>query len=743
MQKYNFPVEGMTCASCVARVEKVIGKMDGVSNVNVNFATEHVTFETDRPDVNLNAIAEAVKEYGYNMRIENRNKPAGQLEIPREEDEDKDEHYAALKKDLQIAVVFSLPVFAISMLMGFDFFQSIWTLSGDYTNKILLILSTPVIFISGKRFYKIFWNNLKHFTAEMNSLVAISTGAAYIYSMTAALFPALISSGSVLPHVYFDTAVTIITLILLGRLLEHNAKRKTTGAIKKLIELQPKTANIISDGKEISVKISELRNGQTVVIRPGDKLPADGIIISGSSSLDESMITGEAIPVEKVKGAKVIGGTINKNGTFNYEITATGDNSVLGQIIRLVEEAQASKPPIQKLVDKVAAVFVPAVILVGVLTFVFWFAFGSHFNINVALINFVAVLIIACPCALGLATPTAIIVGSGVGASNGILIKNGESIELAHKISTVIFDKTGTITEGKPSVTEIIPISIDENKLLGFAASIESKSAHPIAKAITDYANRHSAAVSEPEYFVNMSGFGLTGIIDGSAVAIGNLSLMEEYAVDVEKFRERFDSLSSAGKTAVFVAIDGMLKGIIAVEDTIKTDSAEAIRRLESMGIKTVMITGDNVQTAKSIADKLGIKEFMAEVKPDGKAEAVKKFQGKGEVVAMVGDGINDAPALAQADVSIAIGTGTDVAIETAQITLVNGNLTQVAKAINISHNTIRTIKQNLFWAFIYNTIGIPLAAFGMLNPMLGALAMSFSSVSVVTNSLRLKKAKI
>jgi len=741
MKQINLPVEGMTCASCVTRVEKIISKFDGVKNVSVNLATERVSFEVENENFNLDSVAEAVQDYGYKLKVGAEVKSQTATDNPSLSE--KDEYFDQVKKDFLLALIFTVPLFAISMLMDYSFFKNIWPFSVDYTHKILLILTTPIIFISGKRFYQVFWTNLKHFSAEMNSLVAIGTGAAYGYSVIATLFPDVVSLHDELPHVYFETAGVIITLILMGKLLEHSAKRKTNTAIKKLIELKPKTAKILVNEKETVINISDLQVGHIVVIKPGEKIPSDGIIVWGSSAVDEAMITGESIPSEKIIGSKVIGGTINKNGTFNFKVTEVGDNTVLAQIIRLVEQAQASKPPIQKLVDKIAGVFVPIVVLIAILTFIIWLFIGGHNLFSVALVNFVAVLIIACPCALGLATPTAIIVGSGLGASNGILIRNGESLELAQKITTIIFDKTGTITEGKPTVSEITTENITEDELLLLSASLESKSEHPLGIAIVEKAKSKNISLLQPETFQSLSGFGLTGIINGSTVIIGNMNLMKEYSIKTEATKEKFDKLIEGGRTVVCIAVDGELKGMIAIEDKLKDTSARAIQELNKLNIRTVMITGDNSKTAEAIAKRVGITEYKSEVLPDEKANIVKEYQSKGEIVAMVGDGINDSPALAQADVGIAIGTGTDVAIETAQITLVQGNLLGVAKAINLSRHTIKTIKQNLFWAFIYNTIGIPLAALGMLNPMIGALAMSLSSVSVVSNSLRLKRVKI
>ncbi len=741
MKSFSFPIEGMTCASCVTRVEKIISKFDGVSNVNVNLANESVTFQSNE-DIDISSIANAVEEYGYKLKLEPinttttnaaQNQPL--MEI--------DEPYQNLKKDFWIALIFTIPLFLVSMLMDFHFFHLLWPFNQDYTHKILLIIATPIIFISGKRFFVVFYKNLKHFSFEMNSLVAIGTGAAYFYSVLATLFPIEFSVNGVLPHVYFETAGVIITLILMGKLLEHRAKRKTNEAIKKLIELKPKTVKIFEAGKEKEIAIELLQKKNIVVIRPGEKIPADGIVLSGSTNIDESMITGESIPVEKTIGAKVIGGTINKNGTINFEVTEVGDNSLLGQIIKLVEQAQASKPPIQKLVDKIASVFVPVVIVLALITFIVWLFAANQDAFSTALVNFIAVLIVACPCALGLATPTAIIVGSGLGAFNGILIKNGESLELAQKIGTIIFDKTGTITNGKPVVSEISAINSSEKEILFYAASLESKSEHPLALAVTNKAKEENIILAEPETFQNLSGFGITGIVNGSNVIIGNLLLLQQYSIKINEHIDKYEQLTSSGKTVICVAVNEQFKGFISIEDKIKSTSAEAIAKLKQMNIRTVMITGDNNRTASAIAKLVGVDEFKAEVLPQGKADIVISYQKDGQTVAMVGDGINDAPALAQANVGIAIGTGTDVAIETSEITLVQGNLLSVAKAINLSKQTIKTIKQNLFWAFFYNIILIPMAALGYLNPMIAALAMSLSSVSVVSNSLRLKRAKI
>ncbi|MCW8849670.1 MAG: heavy metal translocating P-type ATPase [Melioribacteraceae bacterium] len=737
--KYNIPVSGMTCASCVARVEKVLGKYDGLENVKVNYSTEKVSFEVTDKNVNLQEAADKLEKYGYKLNLEQEKEE--KKNRSKDDSDGLSAEYIKLKKDFRLALIFTIPVFIISMLSTM---YDGWSMSSDYTNKILLILTTPILFIPGRRFFKVFWSNLKHFSFEMNSLVAIGTGSAFAYSLVATLFPELISFSKInAVHVYFDTAAVIITLILMGKVLEARAKSKTNLAIKKLMELKPKEATIILNEKEVKIPIDELKVGQNVIVKPGEKIPADGIIISGFSSIDESMVTGESLPIEKKIDSIVIGGTINKNGTFVFEISTIGDNSVLGQIIKMVEEAQGSKAPIQKLADQIASIFVPVVIGIAILTFAGWMIFGSEHSFVVALVSFVAVLIIACPCALGLATPTAIMVGTGLGARNGILIKNGESLEIAQKVDTVVLDKTGTITEGKPVVTDVLLNKIDEAELLSFITSVEKRSQHPVADAIIKYSQNKKVTNYDVESFSNIDGLGLSSIINGQMILAGNKKLMEEYSIKIGDFVNDYNKLTEEGKSIVFVAIDGELKGLLAVEDPIKTTTPDAIKRIKDLGIKVIMITGDNDKTANAIAKRIGITEYFAEVLPNEKAEKIAELQKKGKIVAMVGDGINDAPALVTANLGIAIGTGTDVAIESADITLINGDLLNVLSAIKLSKRTIRTIKQNLFWAFIYNIVGIPLAALGMLNPMIGALAMSLSSVSVISNSLRLKNAKM
>lgn len=737
MKKYNFPIEGMTCASCVARVEKIVKKFDNVNNVNVNLANETISFEADE-NVNLESIVNAVEEYGYKIIV---NEKQDKISLIQSENTPVDHFYNELKKDFLIALILTFPVFTISMLMDFHFFHSIWKINEDYTHKILLILTTPIIFISGKRFYNSLFIAFRHFSFDMNSLVAIGTLTAFIYSVFATLFPNEISNEK-LPHVYFETASVIITLILFGKILEHRSKRKANEAIKKLIELKPKSTRIFVNEEIKEIPISQIQMNDIVFLRPGDKVPADCIITNGNTTVDESMITGESNPINKTINDKIIGGTINLTGAIYAKVVAIGDNSVLGQIIKLVEQAQSSKPEIQKLVDKVASIFVPVVIIIGIITFISWVIFdGENGYIN-GLINSIAVLIVACPCALGLATPTAIIVSTGIAAQKGIIIKNGEALEIAQNISTIIFDKTGTLTEGKPSINKVISINENDNELLQLTASLEKYSEHPIAKAIVNYASGKNINLLNVESFTNLSGFGIIGNVDNKNILVGSLSLLKEFSTKIEHAKEQIENINDIPSTKIFIAVENELKGIILLEDKIKSSSKEIISELKKLKIKTVLLSGDNYFLTKKIADEINIDEFRAEILPNQKSDVVKAYQSKNEIVAMVGDGINDSPALAQADISFAIGNGTDIAIETAQITLLSDNLRSILTTILLSKYTIKIIKQNLFWAFFYNVILIPMAAFGKLNPMFAALAMSLSSVFVISNSLRLKTKK-
>lgn len=738
----TLPIEGMTCASCVLRVEKALKKVEGVEDAIVNLATEQAKVVLDPSKVDIEKLKEAVEKVGYHViDIDSTEKHLDES-IEDITEQEREKYYKELTKDLIFASVLTIPVFLINMLLMSDDFIEWLGNYVKYIPSVLFILTSPIVFNSGKRFFKIAWTNAKHFSSDMNTLVAVGTGSAYIYSSLITLFPGLIIHESQTIHqIYFDTSAVIITLILFGRWLEARSKSKTSFAIKKLIGLKPKYAKVIRNGEEIEVKIDELKINDLVVVRPGEKIPADGFIVSGFSSIDESMITGESIPVEKKVGDKVIGGTINQFGSFTFRVSATGKNSVLGQIIRLVEEAQASKAPIQKLVDKIASYFVPIVIGIAFISFIGWLIGGAGFSS--ALTSFIAVLIIACPCALGLATPTAIMVGTGLSAEHGILIRNSESLELTHRITDLVFDKTGTITEGKPIVQSFEIFNGDEKEILTLVYSAENKSEHPLAKAITNFAKTRVNKLIEPEKFISKVGFGIEAIVDGKKVLVGNKDFMNEYRINISPIEEQKGDLNFTGNILVYVAIDDKLVGLISIVDQIKLNSKEAISTLKQMKRNAIMLTGDNYEAAKLIADKVGIDKFYARVLPEDKNRIIKELKGENRVVAMVGDGINDAPALAEADVSIAMSSGTDIAIETADITLMKNDLNDVIKALKISHLTIKTIRQNLFWAFIYNIIGIPLAAFGLLNPMIAAAAMSLSSVSVVTNSLRIRSKKI
>jgi Cu+-exporting ATPase len=734
------PIEGMNCASCVARVEKTLMKVDGLEKAVVNLATEKAIITFDESKTSLAIISKQVEDAGYKLIL-----PA--IEEIEKSIEDKNSHqhrtYLNLKKNFIISFSLALPIMMISMFIMMDWFNSIINISIDDWNKILFILTSFVVFIPGKKFFELALKSARHFSADMNTLVAVGTGTAFIYSSIVVLFPRWINMFHASRHVYFDTAATIITLMLMGKMLEAKAKSKTSTAIKKLIGLQPKTARVIYGHSEEDIPILEVVKGDTILVRPGEKFPVDGIILKGYSSVDESMITGESIPVEKTVGDKVIGGTINQNGSVEFKATAIGKETVIARIINLVEEAQGSKAPIQSLADKIASVFVPAVILVAVFTFISWYFFMGV-SISASMMNFIAVIIIACPCALGLATPTAIMVGTGLGAVNGILIRNAESLEKAHKIDSIVFDKTGTVTEGKLKVTKFESRNnFNEQKVLWYAAAVENKSEHPSAKAISDYVKEKNNNLLEVKDFESNPGFGVSAKIDTDEIIIGNLPAMKENQVDFFENDFRPSNLSSNLETEVLVSINKKVAGVFSISDTIKPTSKRAIDLIKQMKIKTYMLTGDKTQTAEAIAEACGIEKVIAEVLPKHKAEKIKLLQSEGKTVAMVGDGINDAPALVQADVSIAIGTGADIAIETSDITLMKGDLLDVVKAIQLSHKTISTIRQNLFWAFIYNVIGIPIAALGLLNPMIAAFAMAFSSVSVVSNSLRLNRKKL
>ena len=744
-KKSIFPVSGMTCASCVSRVEEALSSLPGVIAVNVNLASEKATVEyVEGTDVA--EMRRAVEEAGYGLGSE-----AATLE---------DVTTASQKeiRGLRNRFIFALTLAVVIMVLS---------MGPEFPAKpyLLWALATPVQFWTGWRFYKGMWGALKHKTADMNTLIAVGTSAAYFYSMVAVLAPGLFSAAGMGLGLYFDTSSMIIALILLGRFLESRAKGQTSEAIKRLIGLKPKTAEVIRGGKEIEISVEEVQVGDIVWVRPGERIPVDGVVRRGYSSIDESMITGESIPVDKKVGDTVIGGTINRMGSFQFEATRVGKDTTLARIVRLVEEAQGSKAPIQRLADVIASYFVPAVIGIAIVTFIIWFFLGPPPALTYALLNFVAVLIIACPCALGLATPTAIIVGTGRGAENGVLIRSGEALERAHKINSVLLDKTGTLTRGEPRVTEIVAASsTSENEVLRLAASVEHGSEHPLAEAIVKAFAEKKLKLLKTSDFQAMPGHGVEAVADGKQVLLGNLALMKERKFSLNGMQKEAERMLGQGKTVLFLGVDSRVEGIIGLADTLKPNAREVVEALHKLDAEVVMITGDNRRTAGAIAREAGVDHVLAEVLPENKAWEVKRLQDEGRVVAMVGDGINDAPALAQADVGIAIGTGTDVAMETGDVTLISGDLDGIVTAIALSKRTMNTVKQNLFWAFAYNTALIPVAAgilylvfggtgvpsglhfvfgnYGFLNPMLAALAMAASSITVVSNSLRLRTFK-
>jgi len=747
--KKEYLIKGMTCSACTARVQKVSSGITGVITASVNPATDKLTVETGGKFSEKDLFS-AVQKAGYGIGLLTNSSNDDKLL--------KEKELRVFKIKLYISAVLSVPLFYIAMApmlpayipwLVLPFPDRINPMSFPFDYALLQISLVIPVMIAGYRFYTKGFSSIFHRSPNMDSLIALGTSAAFIYSIYST-FKIFSGDFKYVDDLYFETAGVIITLILLGKMLESRSKGRTSEAIKKLMGLSPKTATVIKDGKEITVNIDNVEKGDVIIVKPGEKIPVDGIVEDGYTTVDESMLTGESIPVDKKTGDNVTGASININGSITFRAEKVGKDTVLSQIIKLVEDAQGSKAPIARLADIVSGYFVPAVFLIAIISAAAWFFTGHSAVFSLTI--FIAVLVIACPCALGLATPTAIMVGTGRGAELGILFKNGEALETAHKVTTVVFDKTGTLTEGKPVVTDIIcgNTGIDNTELLLLAASAEKGSEHPLGKAIITKAEESGLCPQRPEEFRAQPGFGVEARLNGMTIIVGNNRMMNDLNVDFTDFENTIDDLLTSGKTAMFVSIDRKPVGIIAVADVVKKNSAEAVSKLIKMGITPIMLTGDNRKTAEAVARQLGIKKIIAEVLPGEKSAEVKKLQDSGEIVAMVGDGINDAPALVQADTGIAVASGTDVAVESADIVLMKNDLLDVPTALNLSRATIRNIKQNLFWAFAYNVVGIPLAA-GLLyafdgpklNPMFAAAAMSMSSVSVVTNALRLKRIKI
>jgi P-type Cu+ transporter len=824
VERVDLPITGMTCAACARRIERKLSKAAGVSRAGVNFATARATVEYDPLATSVRALIEAVRQVGYgtgeaaraSFIIDDSARPAGssvqlenhlnklqgvvhasfnlstaevrveylpgatELKSIRRAIEDfgyrvrevtgggddatgvdaersaREAEYLDLRRKFLLAALLSLPVLIIAMSHG-----RIPFLNFPGVNWLQLALTTPVVFYCGRQFYRGAWAALRHLSADMNTLIAVGTGTAYLYSVAATLAPRFFAQGSgatmagmesmteTAPPVYFEAASVIIALILLGRLLEARAKGRTSEAIRKLIGLQARTARVLREGHEIDLPVAEVVPGDLVLVRPGEKVPVDGVVLDGASAVDESMLTGESLPVEKSAGSQVFGATINRTGAFRFRATKVGRDTVLQQIVKMVQEAQGSRAPIARLADIISGIFTPVVISIAIVTFFIWFILApADMRLALALNTFVSVLIIACPCALGLATPTAVMVGTGRGAENGVLIKGGASLEIAHRLQTIVLDKTGTITRGRPRLTDVLPVTgMDADELLRLVATIERRSEHPLGEAIVRGALERGLELGEASSFNALAGHGVEATVEGRGLILGNAKLMLERSVRLDGFTERAARLAEEGKTPVYAALGGEFAGLLAIADEVKPESKAAIRAMQRMGLEVVMMTGDNRRTAAAVARQVCIGRVLAEVLPADKVLEVRRLQDEKKIVGMVGDGINDAPALAQADVGIAIGTGTDVAIEASDITLIGGDLRGVVTAIALSRATIRTIRQNLFWAFIYNIIGIPVAA-GLLYPLTGWLlspviasaAMSLSSVSVVANSLRLRR---
>lgn len=740
IKEVGIPIQGMTCTACAKNIERILGKKEGVKFVTVNFASEKAVVRYNPQLIRLSKIRQTIKKAGYEPL---------EVGLSNKNDDDKLRKEKEIKLmwiKFVISAIFSIPLLYIAMgpMLRFPLPQIVHPMKNPLIFAILQLVLTVPILGAGYKFYTIGFKSIFRGSPNMDSLVAMGTSAAFLYSIYST-YQIFIGNYMFVEDLYYETSAIIITLIMLGKTLEAVSKGKTSEAIKKLMGLAPKNAVILQNDKEVIIPIEEVEIEDIIIVKPGEKIPVDGEVVEGVTSVDEAMLTGESIPVEKIQGSKVIGGSINKNGSIRFKATRVGKDTTLSQIIKLVEDAQGSKAPIAKLADIVSGYFVPIVFGIAIISALIWYISGQ--DLVFCLTIFISVLVIACPCALGLATPTAIMVGTGKGAEYGVLIKSGEALERAYKAKTIVFDKTGTITEGKPEITDIISKDISESRLLQFAASAEKTSEHPLGEAIVKGAEKGGIELLKTENFLAIPGHGIEVVIDDKNVILGNKKLMNDKKINISDYEQKCDELANEGKTPMYIAVEDRIVGIIAVADIVKSSSKKAIEELNKMGIEMAMITGDNKTTALSIAKQVGIKTVVAEVLPEDKANEISKLQQDNKIVAMVGDGINDAPALAQADIGIAIGTGTDVAIESADIVLMSSDIYDVATAIKLSKSTIKNIRQNLFWAFAYNVAGIPIAAgllfaFGgpMLNPMLAAAAMAFSSVSVVTNALKLKR---
>jgi Cu+-exporting ATPase len=733
------PVTGMTCAACQARVQRTLQAEPGVADATVNLMLNNATVHYHPGATSPSRFVDAIKATGYGAELPDPTRTA--FDEQEKQEGDRAREFASLKAKAAVSGIVGVLSMALSM------FAMAWR----PLPWVLLVLTSVVMLWAGRHFYTRAWMAFRHRSADMNTLIAVGTGAAFLFSLAVTVDPGFFRARGVMPDLYYEAVNIIIALVLVGNLLEARAKGETTRALRSLVRMQPRTARVVRDGAERDIPIGEVRTGDVVIVRPGERIPVDGRLIAGASAVDESMVTGESMPVEKTVGMTVIGGTMNATGSFRLEATTVGERSVLARIVKLMQDAQGSKAPIQRLADRVSSVFVPVVISIAIATFAAWYALAPGAPFVRAFAAAVAVLIIACPCAMGLAVPTAVMVATGRGAQMGILIKGGEALQRAHEITTVVLDKTGTITEGKPVVTDIALASggpvADRDELLALAASLEKSSEHPLADAVVRYARSRSLALADAERFEARAGLGARAVVRGSEVIAGNTQLMRDSGVDILPLAAEADRFAAEGKTTLFVAVGSRAAGVIAVADTLRETSREGVADLRALGLDVVMLTGDTERTARAIAKQAGVERVVAGVLPDAKAAEVLRLQGEGKVVAMVGDGINDAPALAQADVGIAIGSGTDVAVEASDLTLMRGDLRGVAQAIALSRRTMRITRQNLFWAFIYNVIGIPVAAgvlyplFGVqLSPVLASAAMAMSSVSVVSNSLRLRR---